>query len=103
MTLFTTPHWSDPGPTKAADDPHLPADWPPHAQVVKVAEVANLLHAVDTPLSAGYVLGMVRGRLNVLRELGLLSNSECAGIGESVKDLFDERWPGVFAEVMGRG
>lgn len=72
-------------------------------QIQRLAEVSNLMHVADTPLSAGYVLGMVRGRLNTLRELGLLSNSECAEVGETVKAQFDERWPGLFNEMLGRG
>ena len=107
-SLFTTPHWTDPhwvdpGPRRVPDPPQLIADWPPHVQIKKLAEVSNLLQKVDSPLSAGYVLGMVRGRLNVLRELGLVSHREAGEIGAAIKGQFDERWPGLFNEMMGRG
>jgi hypothetical protein len=92
-----------PAPARVPDDLRLLASGTPQAQIQKLAEVSNLMHLVDTPLSAGYVLGMVRGRLNTLRDLGLLSGSECATISATIKGQFDERWPGLFKEVMGRG
>lgn len=94
-----------PGPRKAgsvpvigmigSDDPH---PWK-RQELDKLATAALLLDGVESTAGAGFVYGVIRGRLGVLRDFGVVSTAEYRERVNGINNLFNERWPGLLDEL----
>lgn len=70
-------------------------------QLKKVTDNAQLLKLVETPLAACFLLGVVRGQLNCMADLDLISGQQANELAEEIKVLYDQRFPGLAEHLQG--
>jgi hypothetical protein len=64
-------------------------------QIKAVTDNALLIKVVESPLGAAFLLGVVRGRLNCMSEVGLLTAAQANKLAEEIKVLYDKRFPSL--------
>ena len=87
-------------PKRVPDDSDL--DDPVHAhiqlvqqQLRQVTDNFSLLKLIDSPIGAAFLLGTVRGRLNCMAEVGLISHTQANELAEDIKAVYDKRFAGL--------
>jgi hypothetical protein len=99
----------DPGPTRVPDDIRARGYVPvvgtigpdefddfearKRAQLDKLTKALTLLETANTCSGASLMMGIARGRLGVLRDLGLVSADEYDELRAAFMRLFNARWP----------
>jgi hypothetical protein len=66
------------------------------AQLSGVIAVIDQLETADTSAGASLILGMARGRLDVLHNLGIVADDEYTELRAAFRQQFKERWPYLF-------
>jgi hypothetical protein len=87
-------------PTRIPDDSDL--DDPVHAQIeltrqqlTVVTDNFQLLKLIESPIGAAFLLGTVRGRLNCMADVGLISHAQANELAEDIKTVYDKRFAGL--------
>lgn len=62
-------------------------------QLQKLQSSIELLHLTSTPAGGGFILGVARGRLAALHDLGLINDQEFADLKNTIKATFNRHWP----------
>jgi hypothetical protein len=70
------------------------------AQEGKLTETIALLVTAQTCAGASLILGIARGRLGVLRDLGLVNLGEYEGYKAAFKAVFAQRWPHLIDDEL---
>jgi len=64
-------------------------------QIKAVTDNALLIKMIESPIGAAFLLGVVRGRLNCMSEVGLLTGAQANKLADEIKALYDKRFPGL--------
>lgn len=91
-------------PTRIPDDSDL--DDPVHAQIKlaqqqlqQVTDNFSLIRLIESPIGAAFLLGTIRGRLNCMAEVGLISHTQANELAEDIKAVYDKRFAGLAAHA----
>jgi hypothetical protein len=66
------------------------------AQLNGVIAVIDRLESAESCAGASLILGMARGRLDVLHNLGIVADDEYTDLRAAFRQQFKERWPHLF-------
>lgn len=69
------------------------------AQLRGVAETIGRLESAETCAGASLILGLARGRIDVLLDIGLLGESEYTALRAAFRERFEQRWPYLIDEL----
>lgn len=68
------------------------------AQLRRVTNTIDRLETAETCAGASLILGLARGRLDALLDLGLLDQAEYSALRAAYRQRFEARWPYLIDE-----